>query len=286
MPWPPASHRCGSSTWYPGVDVDDGVRRPEVERPPPQLGVARPVELAWDRGDRRDVYGVLGQRPVGDGAREVDVDRLGDTHHRAVERVEGRRREDRLSDVRRRVLAGGRALRNRRRRPTGARANGSAGRRRRRQRVDGAAAPAGRRAAAARQRVDRRGGSSQRVDGRRRPAGRSGGGAGCSAGGASTAAGSGLTSGSAQAVGPPMASPPTSPAATIAVAILRKMRCGMRHLQIQNSIQCRTTRRPAFASEARPRPPDHPADYRPELRCCSLSACGLLLAPHRTVRGW
>ena len=95
------------------VDVDDGVRRPEVLGPPAHLGVADPVEPAGHRRDRRDVDGLLGHRLVGDRPLEVDVDRLGDADHRAVDRIERRRQEHRLPDERRRVLPGGRALRDR-----------------------------------------------------------------------------------------------------------------------------------------------------------------------------
>ena len=95
-----------------GVDVDDGARGPEVLRPPAHLAVAGPVEPAGHRRNRRDVDRLLGHRPVGDGPLEVDVDRLGGADLGAVRRVEGRRCEDRLPDVWRRVLAGGRALRD------------------------------------------------------------------------------------------------------------------------------------------------------------------------------
>ena len=57
--------------------------------------------------------GLLGQRLVGDRPLEVDDDRLGDADHGSVHRIERWRQEHRLTDVRRRVLPGGRALRDR-----------------------------------------------------------------------------------------------------------------------------------------------------------------------------
>ena len=95
------------------VDVDRGVGRPEIDRAPPHLGIAHPVEPARHRRVGRDVDRLLGHRAVGDRPLEIDDDRLGHADHGAVDRVEGRRQEHRLAGERRRVLACGGAFRNR-----------------------------------------------------------------------------------------------------------------------------------------------------------------------------
>ncbi len=218
-----------------GVDVDDRAGRPEVLRPPADLGVAGPVEPAGYRRDRRDVDRLLGHRPVGDRPREVDVDRLGGSDLGAVRRVECRRREHRLTDVGRRVLAGRRALGDH---------GGLSGGRRRRERVrrrnaNGAAE------AAARAGSTGGGGASGSAGGG--GANGSGGGAGAAAG--SIGAGGGGSSGSASADGFPSASPPTSPAAIIAVTSLPLIRFRITHLQFANFVQSGTAKTTGYRLE-------------------------------------
>ena len=226
-----------------GVDVDHGAGRPEVLRPPAHLGVARPVEPAGHRRVRRDVDGLLGHRPVSDRPLEVDVDRLGDADDGTVDRVERRRHEHRLADVRRRVLAGRRALRDAAAAwlpadPPAAAGTGSGGR------TDSGVAEAERPLRCRRKRWWRR------VPLRR------------SAG----AGGGGGTSGSASADGLPSAAAPISPAAKIAVTSLPLVRCRIRHLQSQtsSSLAQRDDRLPPRRLLPEPRPSSR---TRP-LSCC------------------
>ena len=249
------------------VDVDNGVRRPEVLGPPAHLRVADPVEPAGHRRDRRDVDGLLGHRLVGDRPLEVYVDRLGDADHRAVDRVEGWRQEHRLTDERCRVLSSGRALRDRqgrarqgvsRRERVGRRgrwwSRKRIGRRLRRRQF-------GRR----RRRRRRRGGGGASGGG----GGASGGGGGKGAAAGSTGAGgSGGGSGCASADGPPNTSPPTSPTAKIAATSLPLVRLRHTSPPVKNFVQCRTALGPATAREDR----SAPTTARPngaELLCSS-----------------
>ena len=178
--------------------------------------------------------------PVGDRPLEVDVDRLGGAGHGAVGRVERRRREHRLPDVRRRVLAGRRALRDRLRL--------------RRERIDGRRRRTGRR----RDANGSAGGGAARTD----PAGGgggangSGGGGGAGAAAGSTGAGGGGgISGCASADGLPNASHPDQsgredradqPSPSSAAAYVTSSRT--------NFVQSRTARRAATATWVLPEP--------------------------------
>ena len=92
--------------WVPAASTcHRGVGGPEAERAPAQLGGGHPVELAGHRRVRRDVDRRCSAMPgIGDRPLEVDDDRLGHTHRRAVGRDEPRRPEWRRAGERCRVL--------------------------------------------------------------------------------------------------------------------------------------------------------------------------------------